>query len=89
MWIVAKYKPSELSILKESFYKIIGGLGLFAVILEAKLKIHKIKNDTIEKISTTIQNKEEFKKYNVTSPVLKKRKDFLYNYQQLILHEKN
>ena len=47
----------------KSFYKIIGGLGLFAIILEAKLKIRKIENNTIEKITTTIQNKEEFKKY--------------------------
>lgn len=45
------------------FYNVIGGLGICAIILEAKLKVHKIKNHFCEKIATTISNINEFKKY--------------------------
>lgn len=42
------------------FYNIIGGLGIYAVILEAKLKIHKISNNFVEKITKRISNENEY-----------------------------
>ena len=45
------------------FYKIIGGLGIYVIILEAKLKIHKINNNYIEKINKSILNENVFKKF--------------------------
>ena len=45
------------------FRNIIGGLGVYAIILEAKLKIHKIKNHFVEKVSRTIKSEKEFELY--------------------------
>ena len=45
------------------FFNIIGGLGVIAIILEAKIKIFKIKHDSFEQISTIIKSEEEFRNY--------------------------
>ena len=45
------------------FYDIVGGLGIYVVILEAKLKIHIITDPYLEKIVQIVRNKNEFNKY--------------------------
>jgi len=46
------------------FYNIIGSLGIYVIILEAKLKIHKINNHYVKKITRMIDGENEFKKYH-------------------------
>ena len=45
------------------FHNIIGGLGIYVIILEAKLRIHKISNRIVEKVSRTVTSENEFKSY--------------------------
>jgi len=51
MWIVAKYKPSELSSLKESFYKIIGEMPEF---YNPKIKYEKYVNNKLKTFEKNI-----------------------------------
>ena len=45
------------------FRNIIGSLGVYVIILEAKLRIHKISNLFVEKASRTVASESEFKSY--------------------------
>ena len=56
-------KIKQITKKNKIFYEIIGGLGLFTIILEAKLKVHKIENNFCDKITTTISDIKEFEKY--------------------------
>ena len=46
----------------KNFYNIIGSLGIYVIILEAKLKIHKIDNLYVKKITKLVVSENEFKK---------------------------
>ena len=58
-------KIIKLSKKNKLFYKMIGGLSLFGIILEAKIKLKKINNKKILKQRELVNNKKEFQKlYN-------------------------
>ena len=44
------------------FYKIIGGLSMFGIILEAKIKVNKITDKVIKKKKNYVKNESDFKK---------------------------
>ncbi len=73
------------------FYKIIGGLSLFGIILEAKIKVTKIDNKVIVKKRNYIENEAEFKKieknnfnfYGYINLFSKKFEGIFFNFKEI------
>ncbi len=57
-------KVIELKRNNKLFYKVIGGLSLFGIILEAKIKIFKLENVNYNFEHTHISNTEKFKNFD-------------------------